>query len=133
MEEPTPAPRSTSTSCPARTNSTTPAGVSATRYSRFLTSRGTPTRMTMLLLQGGGSQLPMGEGAAHRDVGGPVGACLVAESRHDRVRFPRGGPGHFPLGVVSSREDVDAPVRPTPRPAPAPGARRCRRGRLDRA
>ena len=40
-----PGARSTSTSCPARTSSVTPAGVSATRYSRFLTSRGTPTRI----------------------------------------------------------------------------------------
>ena len=40
MDEPAPAPASTKTSWPARTNSCTPAGVIATRYSWFLTSRG---------------------------------------------------------------------------------------------
>src|SRR5947209_226174 len=43
IEEPTPASASTNTSCPARVSSWTPAGVIATRYSWFLTSRGIPT------------------------------------------------------------------------------------------
>src|SRR5690606_34376786 len=43
MDEPAPAPVSTSTSWPARTSSCAPAGVIATRYSWFLTSLGTPT------------------------------------------------------------------------------------------
>ncbi len=46
MEEPTPASFSTTTSWPWATNSLTPDGVMATRYSWSLTSRGTPTRTT---------------------------------------------------------------------------------------
>src|SRR5690606_25374251 len=45
MDDPSPAPAWTYTSCPERTSSFTPAGVIATRYSWFLTSRGTPTFM----------------------------------------------------------------------------------------
>src|SRR5215218_4456392 len=43
MEEPAPASFSMTTSWPLRTSSCTPAGVMATRYSWFLTSRGMPT------------------------------------------------------------------------------------------
>src|SRR5688500_18624923 len=43
MDEPTPASFSMTTSWPLRTSSCTPAGVMATRYSWFLTSRGIPT------------------------------------------------------------------------------------------
>ena len=43
IAEPAPAPDSTRTSWPLRANSCTPAGVMATRYSLFLTSRGIPT------------------------------------------------------------------------------------------
>src|SRR5215217_1407878 len=43
MDEPTPASCSMKTSWPLRTSSCTPAGVMATRYSWFLTSRGMPT------------------------------------------------------------------------------------------
>src|ERR1700742_1246231 len=48
MDEPTPAPASMTTSWPPRTNSWTPAGVIATRYSLFLTSRGIPIFMAVL-------------------------------------------------------------------------------------
>ena len=44
-DEPSPAPVSTNTSWPSRASSCTPAGVIATRYSWFLTSRGTPILM----------------------------------------------------------------------------------------
>src|SRR4051812_32649090 len=49
MEEPTPAVDSTNTSCPCTTSSWTPAGVMATRYSLFLISFGTPTRIGLTL------------------------------------------------------------------------------------
>src|SRR5919197_4065119 len=42
MDEPVPAPRSISTSCPCRFRRAPPAGVIATLYSWFLISRGTP-------------------------------------------------------------------------------------------
>src|SRR5207342_448127 len=44
---PSPAPISTSTSTPRCTNSVTPSGVMATRYSLFLISVGTPTVLLM--------------------------------------------------------------------------------------
>src|SRR5690554_561604 len=47
---PSPAPRSTKTSCPPRTYSRTPEGTSPTRYSWFFTSLGTPM-ITMNSLQ----------------------------------------------------------------------------------
>src|SRR3954447_22403292 len=75
MDEPSPAPRSTSTVCPARTSAVTPAGVSATRYSRFLTSRGTPTRIVDSFVSVP-IVLPRVTGGTHRCGGGPVGACL---------------------------------------------------------
>src|SRR3954451_24207576 len=74
MEEPSPAPCSTSTSCPARTSSVTPAGVSATRYSRFLTSRGTPTRIAALLVLAG--RFPRVTGSPHHVVGAPGRGAL---------------------------------------------------------
>ena len=43
MAEPTPAPDSTTTVTPWCTSSATPSGVTATRYSASLVSRGTPT------------------------------------------------------------------------------------------
>src|SRR5919106_4442928 len=43
MADPSPAPDSTNTRCPATASSRTPAGVTATRYSLSLTSRGIPT------------------------------------------------------------------------------------------
>src|SRR3954468_17135876 len=43
MDEPSPAPDCTSTSCPCSASSRAPAGVSATRYSSTLVSVGTPT------------------------------------------------------------------------------------------
>ncbi|GIT29435.1 MAG: hypothetical protein Ct9H300mP1_14810 [Planctomycetaceae bacterium] len=45
---PCPAPVSTNTRCPPCTNSSTPTGSIATRYSSCLISRGTPTIMTIL-------------------------------------------------------------------------------------
>jgi hypothetical protein len=51
MEDPSPAPFSRYTSCPLRTSSCTPAGVIATRYSWFLTSRGMPTFTSFTLFR----------------------------------------------------------------------------------
>ena len=76
MLEPTPAPASTKTSWPWRVNSLTPAGVIATRYSWFLTSRGIPT-FTM--------QTPS-SGAAHPRLRGAAPAPLPA-----RYTGPAGG------------------------------------------
>src|SRR5690606_16064417 len=47
MPLPTPAPRCTTTVCPARVSSSTPAGVMATRFSPGLISFGTPMIMTL--------------------------------------------------------------------------------------
>src|SRR5215207_7761189 len=64
MEEPSPAACWMSTSCPERTSSVTPAGVSATRYSWFLTSFGTPTRMVPPSPQVCGGTVPDDDGAS---------------------------------------------------------------------
>jgi hypothetical protein len=45
IADPSPAPAWMTTLCPRRVSSATPAGVIATRYSLFLISVGTPTRM----------------------------------------------------------------------------------------
>src|SRR5579883_20805 len=54
MPMPAAAPRSTSTSCPWRTSSRTPAGGRPTRYSCVFTSLGTPIFTNLLLCLSGG-------------------------------------------------------------------------------
>src|SRR5215210_1074355 len=145
MDEPSPAPRSTSTSCPARISSVTPAGVSATRYSRFFTSRATPTHIVRLLVPAG--RLPRVTGRPPRR-GPPGRGGPRPESRSGTAVVPGTGPGgsrvraacgglradrRWPPDRPPGTEDVDAPVRPTPRPAPAPGPGRRRTARLDGA
>src|SRR3712207_6757887 len=113
MDDPSPAPCSTSTVCPARTSSVTPAGVSATRYSRFLTSRGTPTRIVALLVPAG---RPEGDGRPTVSWARPVGARL-ARSLGRRNRSGRPGATSPPL--VAATLPVGGPRRSQPSRAQA--------------
>src|SRR5215210_448324 len=73
IEEPTPAPAWTSTSCPCRVISCTPEGVIATRYSWFLTSLGTPTFMGLTILVGNPARGRLRSGGGDRRCPGHAG------------------------------------------------------------
>src|SRR4051794_30643802 len=117
MDEPSPAPRSTSTVCPARTSSVTPAGVSATRYSRFLTSRGTPTRIFDSFAIGCGSASPEGDGRSPPRGRGPGRSLPRPESRHAAPRCPSTRPTVSLLRASCGRPSPDRRWPGNPRPA----------------
>src|SRR4051794_27376790 len=105
MDEPDPAPDSMTTSWPWRTNSFTPAGVIATRYSWFLTSRGIPTFMTPQSRAGRPAQqfaqckavggLPGSVSGADRGERLP-GQRLVDPAQRGPAQIPGLGGGEYP-------------------------------------
>ena len=124
IEEPSPAPCSTSTVCPARTSSVHPGRGERDPVLAVLDLSGDPDLHLRTPLVCWRSPSRGDRRGAHRVVDGPVGACLGAECRSARAdrtgrrpacacRAAREGQGH-------------APLRRPPRPATAPARGRRR-------
>src|SRR5882757_3716119 len=132
MDEPLPAPRSTTTWCPLRTSSCTPAGVMATRNSLFLTSRGMPTFTSITVLALRKDWLILRISAVFDGAAGIRVLTWCAMARHvgpDRVvrgasQSSEGRAGVQPYKVVGSAPDVGSFVGWRIRP---PGGERGRR------